>query len=212
MSEIARNQEIPFFEWLPPETKGFKEIKPKDGTTFQDSQKFWDSYFNSQINEKEHDCLSTYDERLRQTPREDANRGHWDGARGESNFVLTDPEIQKHSKIGRIPYKNAIPDFSKESKAIVEINMTENRAKNFKQADEKCAEQWNKETHDGKNDWTPRDVALWRKGNEHLWHERNDRKTCDLIPKQVHDSCGHLGGVSECKKRDASNNGGNFDE
>jgi hypothetical protein len=38
-------------------------------------------------------------------------------------------------------------------------------------------------------------------------------KTCDLIPTEVNDYYGHLGGVAERKKRDTAQNiGGDFDE
>ena len=90
--------------------------------------------------------------------------------------------------------------------------MTENRAKNFRQCDENCAKEWNDEFKNGKSDWTPRDVAKWREENTYSWHERNDMKTCDLVPTKINAYFGHLGGVSECKKRDVSDNGGGFDE
>lgn len=159
---------------------------------------------------------STYDERLKQTPKDGTDRGEWDEERGESKFIPTEEKIKvildKYGLDG-INYKNGIPDFSECSESTVEIDdMTENRAKNFKQCDEKCAEQWNKEGRDGRSDWTPRDVAKWREDNGYSWHERNDMKTCDLVPTEINDYFGHLGGVSECKKRDANNNGGNFDE
>ena len=82
---------------------------------------------------------------------------------------------------------------------------------NFAQADEKCAEQWNEEKRDGKDNWTARDVKNWREENGYTWHERNDIKTCDLIPTKVNDYFGHLGGVSEYKKLNESS-GGSFDE
>ena len=90
--------------------------------------------------------------------------------------------------------------------------MTDNRARNFKQCDEKCAEQWNKENHNGKNDWTARDISKWREDNGYSWHERNDMKTCDLIPTAINDYFGHLGGIAECKKNNINNDGGDFDE
>lgn len=214
MSEVGRNQEMPSAEHMSPEINGFRDIKPEDGMTFKEAQKYWDSFFDSDI--EEYDYFSTYDERLKQTPKEDSDRGEWAGERGESKFIPNDSEIkailEKYGLDG-IVYKDGIPDFSEVSESTVEIdNMTENRAENFKQCDEKCAEQWNKEARDGRTDWTARDVAQWRKQNGYSWHERNDMKTCDLIPTKINDYFGHLGGVSECKKRDTSNDGGDFDE
>lgn len=214
MSEIDRKQEIHYVEQTSPELNEFKLIKPEEGMTFQEAQKYWDIFFASEI--KEHVFLSTYEERLNQTPRESGDRGEWDGERGESKFMPKDnviKEILEKYGLDGIIYKDGIPDFSGVSESTVEIeNMTENRAENFKQCDEKCAEQWNKEAHDGRTDWTAREVAQWRKENGYSWHERNDMKICDLIPTKINDYFGHLGGVSECKKRDSSNNGGGFDE
>ena len=214
MGEVGRNQEISTIERMAPEINGFKKIRPEDRTTFQDSQAYWDSFFDSEI--EKNDFFSTYDERLKQTPKEDSDRGKWKGERGESKFIPNDHEIKRILKkcgLYGIVYKDGIPDFSDVSKSTVEIdNMTENRAENFKQCDEKCAEQWNKETRNGRIDWSARDVAQWRKENGYSWHERNDMKICDLIPTKVNDYFGHLGGVSECKKRDALDDGGDFDE
>lgn len=174
---------------------------------------------NRDVGEKqdvENQYYSTYEERLKQTPKEDSDRGEWSGGRGESEFTPNDEEVQdilnQHNKES-IAYEDAIPDFSEVAESTVEIdNMTENRADNFRQCDEKCAEQWNKEGRDGRTDWTARDVKEWRQENGYSWHERNDMKTCDLIPTKVNDYFGHLGGVSECKKRDAGNGGSDFDE
>lgn len=169
---------------------------------------------------KENQYQSTYKERVDRTPSEQSERGVWTGERGESTYIPSDKEIkqllEKYGLEG-IEYKDGIPDFSKCSECTVEIdNMTDKRYGkdgNFAQCDEKCAEQWNKEGRDGKNDWTARDVQEWREKNGYSWHERNDMKTCDLVRTEVNDYFGHLGGVAECKKRDAAQNvGDDFDE
>ena len=154
--------------------------------------------------EKNGECLSTYEERLKQTPAE-GDRGHWTGERGESKYIPTDEEVKDilaDYGMDGIDYKDGIPDFSKCSEATVEIdNMSSDRkgkGGNFEQCDEKCAEQWNAEARDGKTDWTARDVANWRRENHYSWHECNDRKTCQLVPTKVNDYFGHLGGVGEC--------------
>ena len=171
-------------------------------------------------NNIESEYFSTYKERLDRTPKDNGERGVWDGQRGESKFVPNDEEMKEILKkygVDGIEYRDAIPDFSVCSECTVEIeNMTGDRlgkGKNFEQCDQKCAEQWNKEARDGKTDWTARDVAKWREDNGYTWHERNDMKTCDLIPSKVNDYFGHLGGVAECRRRDAASEfGGEFDE
>ena len=166
--------------------------------------------------EVENDYYSTYEERIKQTPAEESDRGEWSGERGESNYTPSDEEIKdildNYDKES-IAYEDAIPDFSEMAESTVEIdNMSEERSENFRQCDEKCTEQWNREGRDGRTDWTARDVKEWRQANGYSWHERNYMKTCDLIPTQVNAYFGHLGGVSECKKRDAENGGSDFDE
>ena len=166
--------------------------------------------------EVENNYYSTYKERIKQTPAEESDRGEWSGDRGESNYTPSDEEVKdildKYDK-ENIKYEDAIPDFSEVAEATVEIdNMSEVRVDNFCQCDEKCAEQWNKEGRDGRTDWTARNVKEWRQTNGYTWHERNDMKTCDLVPTQVNAYFGHLGGVSECKKRDAGNGESEFDE
>lgn len=164
----------------------------------------------------ENQYYSTYDERIKQTPREDSDRGEWSGDRGESDFIPNEEDVQdilNHYDKDSITYTDAIPDFSEVAESTVEIeNMTENRVDNFRQCDEKCAVQWNENTRDGRTNWTGRDIKEWRQENGYSWHERNDMKTCDLVPTKVNDYFGHLGGVSECKKRDAENGESDFDE
>lgn len=159
---------------------------------------------------------STYEERMQQTPTDDGERGEWSGERGESDYTPSDEEVQEildQYEQESIPYEDAVPDFSKVAETTVEIDdMTENRADNFRQCDEKCAEKWNQEERGGRRDWTAREVKEWRKENGYSWHERNDMKTCDLVPAKVNEYFGHLGGVAECKKRDGQDGGADFDE
>jgi hypothetical protein len=157
---------------------------------------------------------STYKERIGTTPAakdidDDGFYGYWDGKRGESTFTLTDSIPYEGSEglntMNSVEYKDGIPDFSPYAEDTVKIdNMTENRTGkdgNYEQCDTACAEKWNSEGKDGKDDWTARDVENWRDAHEYSWHERNDMKTCDLIPTEINDSFGHLGGVGECKRR-----------
>lgn len=149
----------------------------------------------------EGDYPSTYKERMDQTPKDDRERGDWHGERGESSFTPNDEEMKSlldEHGIDSIEYKNAIPDFSPCSESTVTIdNMTDNRSSNFQQCDQRCAEQWNMQCRGNRSDWTARDVANWRRENDYSWHERNDIKTCDLIPTKVNAYFGHLGGVGE---------------
>lgn len=150
------------------------------------------------------------------------NGGCWEGEPGNSiwhpdgDYVpgKSNPEgntwddILKKYGIDGIPFKDGEPDFSEISDATVEIDdFSDSRAKNFAQADEKCAEQWNKEAKDGRTDWTSDDVAEYRSENKLTWHERSDMKTMDLVPSEVHNNIPHSGGISEAKNQN-NNQGG----
>ena len=167
--------------------------------------------------------LSTYKERVDRTPKDDGERGYWQGERGESEFIPDDDDVNtilEQYGIEGIKYRNGIPDFSPCSEATVEIdNMTDNRSgppvegSNFQQCDQKCAEKWNEQSYDGRCDWTARDVANWRRENYCSWHERNDLHTCDLIPTKINAYFGHLGGVGEYIRLTSNNSAEDvFDE
>lgn len=171
------------------------------------------------------DYPSTYKERLDRTPTTENSHGEWSGDRGESMFVPTDDrlrELLQSKGVEGINYKDAIPDFDPIAEAKVTIQgmsqhrlsqMGENGERivgNYEKADIECAKAWNLEQRDGKDDWTHQDVKNWREANGHTWHEDNDMKTCCLVPTIAHETCRHLGGVSEIKK--ALNQIGGFDD
>lgn len=171
------------------------------------------------------DYPSTYKERLDRTPTTENSHGEWSGDRGESMFVPTDDrlrELLQSKGVEGINYKDAIPDFSPIAKAKVTIQgMSQHRLSligengerivgNYEKADIECAKVWNHERRDGKDDWTPQDVRKWREANGCTWNEHNDMKTCSLVPTLAHETCRHLGGVSEIKK--ALNQNGGFDD
>lgn len=210
-----------------PESDNFKDIKPQKDTIAKECGGFWDNEFK-----KEAEYYNAYEDRLGCTPKEETHLGTWEGDRGESKFVPNPDTVEgKAAKeklaekgLDGIEYKNAEPDFSKCAEATVRIDdMTQHRDDfwgndgtlkqgNFTQADIKCSEKWNAEAKDGKTDWSARDVNDWRHEHKCSWHERCDTRTMDLVPYEIHSHCKHLGGVSECKVRDAANIGGEFDE
>lgn len=171
------------------------------------------------------DYPSTYKERLDRTPTTENSHGEWSDDRGESMFVPTDDrlrELLQSKGVEGINYKDAIPDFSPIAEAKVTIQgMSQHRLSligengerivgNYEKADIECAKVWNHERRDGKDDWTPQGVRKWREANGCTWNEHNDMKTCSLVPTIAHETCRHLGGVSEIKK--ALNQIGGFDD
>jgi hypothetical protein len=137
---------------------------------------------------------SSYKERLDRTPK---NNGTWEAERGESKFVSEKPEVKQYlneAGVDGVEYKNAIPDFSPFTKGEVKIpNMTNDRRKNFANADETLANQWS--TPEKK--WTADDVADWRDDNNYTWHELNDLESMQLVPGKINGTFNHLGGVGE---------------
>lgn len=234
MSEIRAND---VNETKLPEVENYKNIQPENGMTVSEAKSFWDEQFKADTTETAQPEFggkyNSEEKRLGCVPL-DGETGSFDGERGNSKFVpLGETErgqacrdkLSEYGKDG-IEYKNLEPDFSEVSEGTVKIDdMTEHREDyydengdlcegNFSQADEKCAELWNEQQKDGRTDWSAEDVYDWRHDPEHQcsWHERCDTNTMDLVPYDIHSYCKHLGGVSECKARDAVNDGGEFDE
>ena len=132
------------------------------------------------------------------------SKGEWLGKVGNSEFrpasELAKKALESFNQTG-IKYKDGNPDFSKCSVETIQIKgMSSNREKNFARADKEAAEKWNAEGKFGKNDWTRNDVRNWRHENRYSWHERIDKKTMDLVQRDIHDECKHFGGVAECKR------------
>lgn len=147
---------------------------------------------------------SKYNVRIMQTPKDD-EFGHWSGDRGESNYVYDKSKTIKISEDRyvtveagtKVTYRNGVPDFSSFQEAQVRIpSMTNNRAKNFKQADEALADYWTKTKHN-KQTWTARDVETYRSSKGLTWHEMNNMESMQLVPTEVNAGFGHLGGVGE---------------
>ena len=147
---------------------------------------------------------SVYNKRLVQTPKDD-DFGHWTGERGESEYIYDKSKTIRISEDRyvtieageKVTYRNCVPDFSPFQKAQVKIpRMTDNRTRNFNQADEVLAEYWTKIKHDGLS-WSADDVKAYRTSNGLTWHEMNNMESMQLVPTEVNAGFGHLGGVGE---------------
>lgn len=141
-----------------------------------------------------------YQNRLKQVPK-DGDKGHWTGNPGESDFVLKDPiELPDGTKITKVTYQNAVPDFSPYQIEQVRIlNMTSKRlgtGGNYEQADAALAEYWTRIKHNGQT-WSARDVANYRTSNNLTWHEMSNMEYMQLVPYDVNHTFTHYGGVAE---------------
>ena len=189
-----------------------KDIKAKQADTADAGKNLRDKIFDviNRPAEIPRHFYTSYLERYKRVPKND---GEWTGKIGESVFKTNKPEVievQKKYGIEGIRYTDSCPDFSPVTDTSVKIRMTSDININYQNADKACAEQWNKENRNGRNNWTPRDVEKWRKENKFSWHECSDRKTCQLIPREIHDAYRHTGGRLECAIRDFEKGQGVF--
>ena len=150
--------------------------------------------------QKYHTPYTQYNARLMQTPK-DGSGGKWSGERGESDFILDEPiELSNGTKVTRVTYQNAVPDFSPFQEAQVRIpRMTNQRygpGGNFEQADQVLAEYWTRIRHQGKA-WAARDVEAYRTDNGLTWHEMSNMDSMQLVPREVNQRFTHYGGVAE---------------
>lgn len=148
-----------------------------------------------------------YKDRLQKVPK-NGDRGQWTGERGESDFVLKEPiELTDGTKITKITYQNAVPDFSRYAVAEVKIpNMTNERLSNqskgivgnFEKADTALAEYWSQIKYEGRS-WTSSDVRAFRESYpcKLTWHEMSNMESMQLVPYDVNNTFGHYGGVAE---------------
>lgn len=125
--------------------------------------------------------------------------GEWDDEKGTSFFRITDGlllERLKRYECNGIYYNEyAEPDFSKYAIAVVWIeNMGCSRRKNFKQATEKflMSEMAKEEKIDD-----AKAFSEYKKKKKLSWHECSDGVTMMLLPRIIHQTFTHCGGVAE---------------
>lgn len=143
-----------------------------------------------------------------------SKNGHWEGEPGNSKWCpdrehtplkynpenKTWGEILDEHGIDGIEFNEGEPDFSPVAEETVEIeDYSDDRDENYDAADETLADKWNAEAKDGKTDWTKEDIAQYRKDNELSWHECDDMKTMQLVPREIHLNVPHAGGISMAK-------------
>ncbi len=140
--------------------------------------------------------------------------GSWDGEVGNSNWIPDDDvvpknrnnsnpegkawgEIKEKYDFEGVRYNNGYADFSEFSKGTVEIgNFTSERTAkggNFEQANQKLAEQ---------RGCSVEEVKKWMEENNYTWHECEDCKTMQKVPREVHNNIPHTGGVSIMKQNE----------
>ncbi|WP_341347911.1 HNH endonuclease [Paenibacillus sp. FSL H3-0469] len=167
---------------------------------------------------KQTDFASSYQDRLHQTPGKKNVKVSFEATRGESLATLKQPadpklkQILDDAGVKGIKYKNSVPDFSPVAKAQVEVDHMlgglgdmgkKARRINFAQADLKLVDQLNASPELARQfgmkagSIKRADVAKYRNRNGLTWHELNDVKTLQLVPTEINDTFGHLGGVGE---------------
>lgn len=173
----------------------------------------------NEIYQREDGFYTKYDDRVKQTNLDGSEgglRGNWDGERGDSKFMPSYKymrEALSEYGLNGIDYIKGEADFSPIAKESVRIdNMTSERlgiGRNFDQAYNKLAEQFNSIAKDGNCNWDARAVEEYADRNELTWHEKCDCRTMELVPTKIHKYFHHSGGCAECKIRDHI--GGRYD-
>lgn len=143
--------------------------------------------------------LNELDKRIKHTP---CKKGKWTGERGKSFFEITDEvllEKLKRYECNGIEYDEyAEPDFSKYEVASVWLeNMGQSRRKNFRYATRKFLLS---ETAKEENINCISDFKKYKKRNKLSWHECSNSVTMLLLPRIIHQTFTHCGGISECVK------------
>ena len=188
--------------------EGFKEIKPKEQVSLEELDQKWDKKFEKIKQEKNNESgiperfYSTEEKRAERWPTE----GEWKGTPGESKFIPNDNELKKelsNYKIDGIEYRKGVPDFSPVSKLTVKIDhMTHDKDENYKSFGNKCLKEG---IFTSSNE-----LRRFKKDNNLIFHECSDMKTCQLVPRLIHEKFTHTGGRYECRLRD--NGGSKYDE
>ena len=153
--------------------------------------------------EKKLDNSEEVESEMKYLPKSD---GAWEGEKGDSKWIPDDEkipgkanpegktwaEIKADYDIDGVEYVQGEPDFTEIARGEAHIeDFSDNRDKNFKQADEYEAE---------RRGCSPEDVKEWRKENGYTWHERKDCETMDKVPSIIHNNIFHSGGIFEKKK------------
>jgi hypothetical protein len=149
--------------------------------------------------------ISSLEDRIKKTPKDNPKRGHWTNERGLSMYVPVDSQTEiiallKTFNLKGINYIEAMADFRNCSLNTVYLeHMSILRYINFSECDRLCADHWNTINYLNCSTWTRSKVRKYRKSHSLSWHERNDRTTCDLVPAKINAFFLHLGGIAECK-------------
>ncbi|MDT2732745.1 HNH endonuclease [Streptococcus parauberis] len=193
-------------------TDGFRSIKPEISKNITDTKEKMNSMI-SDLSKSLPKFFRTFESGKVMDKIIPNNNGEWSGRAGNSIWMpfndyvssnkYTNPDslnwkqIKDKFQFEGIRFKRGEPDFSEVSKGTVKIDKyTENRVKNFIQADREFAK---------KNNMSPREAREYRKENKLTWHERSDVRTMDLVPREIHSAIPHSGGIAEYKKMNKDN-------
>lgn len=188
MSELKIKNDLP----KPTVGENFKQIKPESGLSLDQAKQF---LANQRQDYREHAQEKTK-EFIQHIP---TSGGSWLGEVGNSKWVPDDDRISPDQQsmrdlkekygIDGIMFNDREPDFSEVAHETVKIeNFTNQRHKNFAQADKKFAEE---------KGITPAEARQFRKDNQLSWHERSELGVMDLVPRDIHNAIPHSGGISK---------------
>ena len=141
----------------------------------------------------------SHENRIAQTPTTNVI---WSGKRGMSRCYPTDANSQAllaQYNRSYVSYNlSGEPDFRPFAEATIKIsNMSSDRSKNFRSADEKLLSTKYAKEH---GLTTIAEVREYRQKNNLTYHENSDSVTIDLVPTEINRRYGHSGGVAERKE------------
>ena len=130
--------------------------------------------------------------------------GEWiEGERGNGRFRSNDAKATELTGKAGVVYKNGYPILDRFSVASIEIGpISLDRSQNFRQAAMKLmADPFLLRTlgidEDGGNGLTWSAIERWRVANGYTWHETEDMKTLQLVPRILNAKFPHIGGIGE---------------
>lgn len=217
MSEIGSLLEMKDINGSSPEINEFKKIKPEEGTTFKDSQGFWDDFFENEIPVDDEGLIGSEMNPIPETAEEDDRLAASDMQNINREITLeekqdiADKTAKEYNEKTR-PYERA------KEKGIDGVKKTDNGGVSFEETDKvyikedgtKCIvkiQATGKRSTDF--DAANKAMGLDETPDEYVWHHLDDYDvkegtvTLELVEDEAHNaSKPHSGG---CAQYDAVN-------
>ncbi len=126
------------------------------------------------------------------------SQGSWEGARGNSKWQSTDPDVIRATGDGSVQFRNGYPVFDRVGEVRFKKGELTGLDSDFGLADARYAAQLG-------GNWTPQMVKAFRQGEingtKYTWHHHQNKRYMQLVPTDLHDNIPHIGGASKLRLR-----------